>query len=104
MQTLSFTLRLYKGQEQNLITKHRDVWPELIKLFKETGIKDYRIFFDKKTNTIFETMKIDNETSFDMLCKSECMLMWYLTLGRLVDTDKNHIPIRVPLTEIFYMP
>ena len=46
-------MKLKPGCEVEYEKRHRAIWPELVKLLKETGVSDYYIFWDKETNLLF---------------------------------------------------
>jgi len=101
MKRLLFKLKLYEQQEQKFVESYNAMWPELKELFEDIGIREYSIFLDAKSLTIYETMKVNDAAIFDLLSKHQTTIMWYLILGDLVETDKNNIPIRICLNEIY---
>ena len=46
-------MKLKPGCEVEYEKRHRAIWPELVKLLKETGVSEYSIFWDKETNLLF---------------------------------------------------
>ena len=49
----AFKMKLKPGCEVEYERRHRAIWPELVKLLRETGVSDYYIFWDKETNLLF---------------------------------------------------
>lgn len=40
--------KLKDGFEEEYKRRHDEIWPELLKLIKDSGISDYSIFLDRK--------------------------------------------------------
>ncbi len=53
MQRRAFIMKLYKGFEAEYKRRHDEIWPELQALLKQTGIQEYSIFLDERTNNLF---------------------------------------------------
>ena len=62
MKTFAFRMKLYPGQEAEYKRRHDNLWPELKKLLLDAGIKEYHIFLDKETYTLFAFKKYRAET------------------------------------------
>ena len=60
MQRVAFRMKLFKGCEAEYKKRHNEIWPELKDLLKQAGIKDYSIFLDEETNTLFGYLTITN--------------------------------------------
>ena len=54
-------MKLLKGFEEAYKIRHEEIWPELKILLKETGIKEYSIFLDEKTNDLFACFTIEDD-------------------------------------------
>lgn len=44
MQRRTFVLRLKEGMEREYINRHKEIWPEMLKMLKDAGIKNYSIW------------------------------------------------------------
>ena len=67
MHRLAFKMKLHAGQTAEYKRRHDQLWPELNQLLKQTGIEDYSIFLDEKTNDLFGVLKINNPAAMDHL-------------------------------------
>ncbi len=45
---LAFTMKLDPGQKEAYIKRHDEIWPELKKLLKDSGVCEYSIFLDEE--------------------------------------------------------
>lgn len=59
MKRVGFKMLLKPGFEQEYEERHAAIWPELKKLLQESGVNDYSIYWDKETNILFATQKIN---------------------------------------------
>lgn len=67
MQRSAFKMKLKPGCEAEYQKRHNEIWPELVKMLKDSGVYDYSIFWDKETNILFAVQKIEGEqTSQDL--------------------------------------
>ena len=57
----AFTMKLYEGQEQEYERRHNLLWPEMKDMIHEYGGKNYSIFLDKETLTLFGYIEIEDE-------------------------------------------
>ena len=61
MQRSAFKMKLKPGCEAEYQKRHNEIWPELVKMLKDSGVYDYSIFWDKETNILFAVQKIEGE-------------------------------------------
>lgn len=59
----AFTMKLYEGQEQEYERRHNLLWPEMKDMIHEYGGKNYSIFLDKETLTLFGYIEIEDENA-----------------------------------------
>ena len=56
-----FKMKLYEGQEAEYERRHNLLWPEMKDMIHEHGGKNYTIFLDRETLTLFGYIEIENE-------------------------------------------
>ena len=56
-----FKMKLYPGQEAEYERRHNELWPEMKDMIHEHGGKNYSIFLDKETLTLFGYIEIEDE-------------------------------------------
>jgi L-rhamnose mutarotase len=97
-------MKLRKGFEAEYKKRHDEIWPELSKLLKETGISDYSIFLDEETNTLFAYFTIENAKKLKDLPQQEMMKKWWHYMKDIMETNEDDSPASIPLKEVFYLP
>jgi L-rhamnose mutarotase len=104
MERVAFKMKLFPGQEAEYLKRHDEIWPELVLLLKETGIQDYSIFLDQETHSLFGVLKISSALALDDLPKHPVMQRWWKYMGDIMESNADHSPVSIPLTEVFYLP
>ncbi|HJX35337.1 MAG TPA: L-rhamnose mutarotase [Dehalococcoidales bacterium] len=103
MQRCAFTMRIKPGFEAEYRKRHDEIWPELSRLLKAAGIRDYSIYLDKNTGTLFAVQKLtDNNTNND-LPSHPLMKKWWAYMSDIMETNPDNSPVSHPLEEVFYI-
>lgn len=104
MQRVAFKMKLFKGKEDEYKKRHDEIWSELKDLLKQAGIKDYSIFLDEETNSLFGYLTVADKTKLDDLPKEPIMQKWWAYMKDIMETNEDNSPINIPLKEVFYLP
>ena len=56
-----FKMKLYPGMEAEYEKRHNQLWPEMKDMIHEHGGRNYTIFLDKETLTLFGYIEIEDE-------------------------------------------
>ncbi|HEU5365222.1 MAG TPA: L-rhamnose mutarotase [Hanamia sp.] len=97
-------MKLRKGFESEYQKRHDELWPELKRLLKETGISDYSIFLDEETNVLFAYFTIEGSEKLTDLPEKEVMKKWWNYMQDIMETNEDNSPVSLPLKEVFYLP
>lgn len=103
MERLAFKMKLNPGQKEVYIKRHDELWPELQKLLKDSGISEYSIFFDEDTHTLFAFQKVSGEGGSQDLANNPIVQKWWAFMADIMETNPDNSPISTPLESIFYM-
>jgi len=104
MERVAFKMQLHKGFEEEYKRRHDALWPELDALLKEAGIREYSIFLDPTTNSLFGVLKADDPKNLDNLPQQEVMQRWWKYMGDIMEANPDNSPVSTPLKEVFYLP
>ena len=96
-------MKLNPGVVEEYRKRHEDLWPELHKLLKDSGISEYSIFFDEETNILFAFQKQAGEQGSQDLGKTEIVQKWWKYMGDIMETNPDNSPVTTMLEEVFYM-
>ena len=102
MQRCAFIMRIKPGFEAEYRKRHDEIWPELSRLLKTAGIRDYSIYLDKNTGILFAVQKLtDNNTNND-LPNHPLMKKWWAYMSDIMETNPDNSPVSHPLEEVFH--
>jgi len=96
-------MKLNAGFEEEYRRRHDAIWPELSDLLHNTGIREYSIFLDEGTLTLFAYLRIDDAAALDALPAQPVMQRWWAYMQDIMDTNSDHSPVTKALDEVFYM-
>ena len=100
---IAFKMKLKPGCAGEYKKRHDEIWPELSKLLKESGISDYSIFLDHETNTLFAVQKQDVDVSSPDLGENIIVKNWWKYMADIMETNEDFSPVTSPLTEVFHL-
>nr|WP_067058933.1 L-rhamnose mutarotase [Mucilaginibacter sp. L294] len=103
MKQVVFKMKLKHGFEAEYRKRHEEIWPELVTLLKQSGIKNYSIFFDKETDTLIAVQYIDASIIAN-LQENPVMIKWWEHMADLMETNPDKSPVVVDLENVFSMP
>lgn len=103
MQRLAFKMYLTEGQKDVYKKRHNEIWPELKKLLKDSGVSEYSIFLDEETNILFAFQKVSGDAGSQDLGETEIVQKWWAFMADVMKTNPDNSPISIPLEEVFYM-
>ena len=90
----AFKMKLKPGCEVEYERRHRAIWPELVKLLRETGVSDYYIYWDKETNLLFAVQEQAGESGSQDLGTNPIVKKWWDLYGptswRLIQTTHQY--------------
>lgn len=101
MQEIAFTMKLKKGCEQEYKKRHDEIWEELSIALYKAGIRDYAIYLDENTGTLFAVQGRINEHTVDDLPNLPIMKKWWAFMADIMEANLDNSPVSVVLTCVF---
>jgi L-rhamnose mutarotase len=99
----AFKMTLNPGMKDEYIKRHDEIFPELVDLLHEAGVKDYSIHLDEETNTLFGVLWRRLDHTMADLPNTEVMKRWWAHMADIMATNEKNEPIAVDLTPVFWM-
>jgi L-rhamnose mutarotase len=99
----AFKMKLYPGFREEYRKRHKEIWPELVKLLKEEGIGNYSIFLDEETNILFAYQEQSGSSSSQDLGQTEIVRKWWKYMADIMETNPDNSPVTIPLEQVFFM-
>ena len=104
MKRQAFKMYLKEGKKAEYRKRHDEIWPELEHLLREAGIREYSIFLDEETNTLFAFQQLEGDSGSQDLGKSPVVQRWWDFMADIMEVNPDNSPVIVSLEEVFYMP
>ena len=103
MRRFAFKMRLKAGMAVEYKKRHDEIWPELAKLIRESGVSDYSIFLDEETNTLFAVQKVSGDGGSQDLGGLDIVKRWWAYMADIMETNPDRSPESIPLREVFHL-
>lgn len=103
MEKIAFKMKLKPGSVEEYIKRHDAIWPAMRAILKEYGIKDYTIFLDEETNTLFAVQKKTGNKDSQEIGTNEIVRKWWEYMANLMETNQDNSPITIPLKKVFHI-
>ena len=96
-------MKLFAGQEKEYEKRHNLLWPEMKEMIHEYGGKNYTIFLDEETLTLFGYIEIENEDKWAKSADVEICRKWWDYMADIMEVNPDNSPVSIPLPEVFHM-
>jgi L-rhamnose mutarotase len=103
MKRFAFKMKLIPGMKEEYKRRHSEIWPELSSLLYEAGIRNYSIFLDEETNTLFAYQEQVGENSSQGLGDREVVKKWWKYMADIMETNPDNSPVSKQLDEVFHL-
>jgi len=100
----AFKMKLSSGNIEEYRKRHDAIWPELIAALREAGIRDYSIYYDPETQTLFAFQKLTDDNTAGALPLNPVVRKWWDHMNDgIMEYNENNEPVSIPLAEVFHM-
>lgn len=103
MKRVAFKMKLKPGCEAEYQRRHEALWPELARVLRAAGIRDYSIFLDEETLTLFAVQKQSDGATANELPNHPVVKKWWASMAPLMDVNPDQSPVAKPLREVFHL-
>ena len=103
MEEVAFTMKLKPGVAAEYERRHDEIWPELTAALQAAGIRDYSIYLDAASGTLFAVQKRVPGHTIDALPGTAIMQRWWAYMGDLMATNPDNSPVVQPLARVFHL-
>ena len=99
----AFKMQLNPGMAAEYKKRHDEIFPELVDLLHEAGVKDYSIHLDAETNILFGVLWRRKDHTMGDLPNTEVMQRWWAHMADVMATNAKNEPIAIDLVPMFWM-
>ena len=98
-----FKMKLYPGMKEEYEKRHNALWPEMRDMIHEHGGKNYTIFLDEETDTLFGYIELESEEKWAESANTEICRKWWHFMADIMETNPDESPVSVDLTNVFHL-
>ena len=98
-----FKMKLYPGMEAEYEKRHNQLWPEMKDMIHEHGGKNYTIFLDRETLTLFGYIEIENEELWAKGADTAINRKWWDFMADIMETNPDNSPVSIDLKTVFHL-
>ena len=99
----AFKMQLNPGMAEEYRKRHDAIFPELVDLLHDAGVKDYSIHLDEETNILFGVLWRRKDHTMDDLPNTEVMQRWWAHMADVMATNAKNEPVSTDLVPMFWM-
>ena len=104
MQKHAFRMQLNPGMANEYRRRHDAIWPELVALLRDAGVRDYSIHLDPETDALFAVLWRTDDHRMDDLPAHPVMRRWWAHMADIMATQPDGDRGAVPLVPMFHLP
>ena len=98
-----FKMKLYPGMAEEYERRHNLLWPEMKEMIHAHGGKNYTIFLDKETLTLFGYIEIEDPELWAKSADTEINRKWWDYMADIMHTNPDNSPVCVDLQNVFHL-
>lgn len=98
-----FKMKLYPGFEKEYEKRHNQLWPEMRDMIYEYGGRNYSIFLDQETLTLFGYLEIEDEEKWNASAQTAICRKWWDYMADIMETNPDNGPVSVDLQPVFHL-
>ena len=99
----AFKMKLFPGMEEEYRRRHDALWPEMKEMIHAYGGRNYSIFLDRETLTLFGTLEIESEEEWARSADTEICRRWWHYMADIMETNSDESPVSVDLVPVFHL-
>lgn len=96
-------MKLFTGQKEEYERRHNLLWPEMKEMIHEYGGKNYTIFLDEETMTLFGYIEVESEEKWAASAQTEICQKWWAYMADIMETNPDNSPVSIDLKTVFHL-
>ena len=96
-------MKVFAGCEEEYEKRHNQLWPQMKDMIHEYGGKNYTIFLDKETLTLFGYIEIEDEEKWAASADTAINRKWWDFMADIMETNPDNSPVAVDLQPVFHL-
>ena len=100
---IAFRMFLNPGQAAEYRRRHDEIWPELTRLLKASGIHDYSIYLDEEHDVLFAVLRREAGHTMNELPQHPVMQRWWAHMADIMRSHADGSPVVEALPCMFHL-
>ena len=98
-----FKMKLYPGMEEEYERRHNLLWPEMKDMIHAHGGKNYTIFLDRETLTLFGYIELEDPELWAKSADTAINRKWWDYMADIMETNPDNSPVAIDLPNVFHL-
>ena len=98
-----FKMRVYHNCHEEYERRHNLLWPEMKEMIHNYGGRNYTIFLDKDTDTLFGYLEVEDEELWAKSADDPVCRKGWDYMADVMDTNEDNSPVSIDLKEVFHL-
>ena len=98
-----FVMKLYPGMAEEYEKRHNELWPEMKEMIHEYGGRNYTIFYDKDTLSLFGYLEVEDEEKWAKSSDTPINRKWWDFMADIMETNPDNSPVSIDLKNVFHL-
>jgi L-rhamnose mutarotase len=98
---VGFVMQLKPGCEAIYRQKHDEIWPEMVDVLHQHGIRNYTIF--RRGLTLFAYYESDDPSQADRQREDPVVQRWWQMMRPYMEYNPDGTPWSEPIEEVFHL-
>lgn len=98
-----FKMKLYPGMEAEYEKRHNELWPEMKEAIHRHGGRNYSIYLDRETLTLYGYIEIESEEEWAKQADEPINRKWWDFMADIMETNQDNSPVSVDLDLLFHL-
>ena len=103
MEKIAFKMKLKPGHVAEYRARHDAIWPKLVDLLRVSGVRDYSIYLDEESLTLFGVLWRSSDHRMAELPNHVVMQGWWAYMADLMEVNPDNSPVCATLKEVFHL-
>jgi L-rhamnose mutarotase len=99
----AFVMAVNIGAETEYERRHNPVWPDLERMLKAHGVRNYSIFLLPQTRQLFAYAEIENESQWVAIASTAECRRWWHYMADLMPHNADGSPMAMDLREVSHL-
>jgi L-rhamnose mutarotase len=98
-----FKMKLNEGMAEEYTRRHNELWPEMQDMIHQYGGKNYSIFLDEETNTLFGYIELEDEELWKKAADTAINRKWWDYMADIMEVNPDNSPVTKDLRLVFHL-